>query len=106
MNFSCNIGVSSEERRKKQKILIDAELFLNPTYVKNLGETIDYRRVYNLIEKMAEKEYKLIESLAQDIADEILKNFKVKEILIRVKKPSALKKASYAAVEIRKKKIG
>ena len=55
-----------------------------------------------------EKEYKLIEALAENIANGILKNSPAKKVLIRVKKPMALakKNVKYTAVEIARTKYG
>lgn len=109
--FKCNIGVTEKEREKKQEIIIDAELFFN--LKKDLGDdiknTIDYSEVHKSIKNIAEKkEYNLIETLADNIAKEILSNYQIKKIILRAKKPEALSKknAEYAAVEIIRKKNG
>lgn len=105
--FRCNIGVSAKERSKKQEIIIDTELFFN---FKNMNDdiknTINYSEVHSSIKKIVEKkEYKLIETLAEEIAKEILSNFKINKIVVKIKKPEALRKknAGYAAVEITRK---
>ena len=105
----CNIGVSQEERAKKQKILVDAELFLNLKKVSstdNIKNTINYSEIHSLMKDIAEKkEHKLIEALAENIANGILKNFPAKKVLVTVMKPKALakKNVEYAAVEIARK---
>ena len=102
----CNIGVSQEERAKKQNIVVDAELFLNirnASATDDIKQAVNYSEIHSLIKKIAEKkEYKLIEALAENIAEEILKNYQVKKVIIHVKKPMALakKNVKYAAVEI------
>lgn len=105
--FMCNIGVTEKERKKKQKILIDAELFLNlkkASYKDNIKNTINYSEVYESIKNVVvKKEYRLIEALAENIAKEILSNYPVKKVMVRVKKPEALgKNVGYAAVEIKR----
>lgn len=106
--FMCNIGVSKEERAKKQSIFVDAELFFNlkkASYTDDIKNTIDYSEIYESIRNISEKrEYRLIEALSEDIAKEILSNYPTKKIIIRVKKP--LRNFEYAAVEITRKKNG
>ena len=106
--FECNIGVTEKERRNKQKILIDAELFLNlkkASKTDSITNTINYSEIFKSIEKIAsKKEFKLIEALAEGIAQEILSSYPIKKITVRVKK--SLSYAEYAAVEITRKKNG
>ncbi len=106
----AHLGAKKEEREVRQKVSLDVELSLDLEEAArrdDLGKTVDYEKVYNLIkERIEAKKYHLLEALAQDIAQEILKNFKIDEVLIRVKK-CQVKLASpldYVAVEIRRKK--
>ncbi len=106
----ARLGAEKEEREVRQKISLDVELSLNleeTAQKDDLEKTVDYEKVYNLIkERIEAKKYHLFEALAQDIAQEILKNFKIEEILVRVKKPQ-VKLAGpldYAAVEIRRRR--
>jgi len=102
----AHLGVKKEEREKRQKIAIDIEISLNleeAARSDNLEKTVDYEKIYNLIkERIEAKKYHLLEALAQDITQQILKDFPIDEVLIRVKKPQ-VKLAGpldYAAVEI------
>ena len=110
--FMCNIGVSKEERAKKQDIVVDAELFFNfkkASSTDSIKNTIDYSEIHFLMKNIAEKkEYRLIEALAENIANGILKNSQAEKVLVRVKKPMALakKNVKYAAAEITRTKHG
>ena len=106
----AHLGEKKEEREVGQKVSIDVELSLDleeSARTDDLEKTIDYERVYNLIkERIETKKYHLLEALAQDLAQEILKNFKVEEVLVQAKKPQ-VKLAGpldYVAVEIRRRK--
>ena len=105
-NFLCNIGITPEERGKKQEIIVDVELFLSINKVAdrdNIKNAINYSEVYGLLKRVIEeKEYNLIEALAESIAKEILAEFPIDKILVRVKKPKALaeRNVEYVAVEI------
>ena len=108
--FSCNIGVSQKERRKKQEIVVDAELFLDAkkaAQTDDIKYAVNYSEVYDLIKNIiGMKKYKLVESIAENIARGILNEFSVQKVIVKVKKPKALadRNVKYAAVEIIRKK--
>ena len=106
----AHLGVKEEEREVGQKVSIDVEISLGlgeAARRDDLEKTVDYEKVYNLIkERIEAKKYHLLEALAQDIAQEILKEFPVDEVLIRAQKPQ-VKLAGpldYVAVEITRHK--
>ncbi len=108
--FYAHLGVKNEEREVRQKVSLDVELSLDleeAARTDDLEKTVDYEKVYNLIkERIEAKKYHLLEALAQDIAQEILKDFSVDEVLIRAKKPQ-VKLAGpldYVEVEIIRRK--
>jgi dihydroneopterin aldolase len=88
--FFCNIGVSSKERARKQKIFVDVGMFLDTRKAAqkdDLKFTINYSDVYHLMKSIAEKkEYRLIETLADGIAEGILGKFNVKKVDVEVRK--------------------
>lgn len=106
--LNCSIGVTKKERRKKQLILVDAELFLDlnkASRTDNIKYTINYSHIYKSIKNAAEKkEYNLIEALVGSIAKEILSNYPIKKIIVGAKKNISY--AEYAFVEIMVKKNG
>ena len=109
--FLCNIGVSAEERRKKQEIFIDVELFLDTkkaAKTDDLIDTINYSEVYDTIKNVVENnEYKLMETLAKNISESILNKSNVKKVLVQVKKPKLKNKnIKYVAIEIIREKNG
>ena len=107
--FSCSIGVSEEERRKKQKIGIDVELFLSTrkaAKTDSIKNTINYSEVYNLLKNIVEKNNcRLIEKMAENISEQILSKYSVEKVIVKIKKPEALagRSVKYAAVEIERK---
>lgn len=105
-----HLGVKKEEREVRQKVSLDVELSLDleeAAQTDNLEKTVDYEKVYNLIkERIEAKKYHLLEALSQDLAQEILKNFKIEEVSVRVKKLQVKLAGplNYIAVEIRRSK--
>ncbi len=106
-------GVLPEENKLGQKFFIDVELYVN---LKTAGisddveDTVNYAEAYAIVKEITEnQQYKLIEALAENIADTILNKFQtVEEIEIQVRKPEAPVKGiyDYFAVEIRRKRNG
>jgi dihydroneopterin aldolase len=99
-------GVLPEEGELGTRFAVDVDLFLD---LKRAGETdglahtVDYTEVYELVLEIGTKmKFKLIESVAERIASEILRRFKVKEVTVRVKKlfPPIPGVLDYVSVEI------
>ena len=72
-----------------------------PARTDALEDTVDYRaikkRILHLVE---ESRFRLIEALAQSIADECLRDERVEQVEVVVEKPGALRFARTAGVEI------
>lgn len=104
-------GVLQEENVLGQKFFIDIELFVD---LKKAGlsdkveDTVHYGEVYEKVKNIVEnKRFKLIEALAENIAETVLDNFpKVNEICIKIRKPEAPVNGifDYFGVEIRRKR--
>lgn len=107
-----HIGVSDEERKKKQELILDIEMLADTREAgarDDLGETVCYADVYERVARIVKgKPHRLIESVAEELAKEILAHFAVRKVLVRVKKPGAFagKDVRYAAVEITREKNG
>ena len=85
-------GVYNEERASGQKFVVDVKLSLNLEKVKDdLSKTVNYADVTTLVVRHIQSEpVNLIESVAEAIATEVLKDFAlVKEITVKVHKPQA-----------------
>lgn len=99
----CFIGVPDEERNAPQCLLISLELeddFTKASAEDDLMATINYHAVYLRVQEVcAEGERKLIETLAEDIALSILREFRIKCIRVEVKK-FILPKTGHVSVKI------
>ena len=110
--FLCNLGVSEKERAKKQKVIVDLELFINKKIIKaaaktdDIMETVNYSHVHHSIKNIFNHNHKIVETISEEIAANILDNFSVGKVIVRVKKPEGLSKKNvrYVAVEITRKK--
>jgi FolB domain-containing protein len=103
LKLSCRVGVPEEERKHPQTIEIDLELErdLHPAGTSDdVEKTVDYAQVSFLISDFVQKkEFKLLERLAEEIANEIMHKFDVDQIKIQVRK-KVLKETDWTGVEI------
>ena len=100
--FYC-VGVPDEERAKPQRLLISVEIqhdFSAAASADELGGTIDYFAVSQRLLKFGEGvHWKLIETLAVDIAQLILEEFQPRSVKIEVKK-FIIPQASWVSVTV------
>jgi len=86
-------GVMSEERNIGQKFVVDVDIYLHIMKggkTDDIRDTISYAEVYKVIKEfMEQKQYKLLEALAENIAEIILRDFDCKAVKIEVHKPHA-----------------
>jgi FolB domain-containing protein len=104
LSVRCVIGVSEDERREKQDVLINISLFADLGRAgrsDRLEDAVDYRAVKKKIIKMVEASgYRLVEALAEAVAGLCLEHPGVTRVLVRVEKPTALRFARSVGVEI------
>jgi len=100
----CVLGLSGEERREKQDVLINLILWtdLRPAAASdNIEDTVDYsalkKRIITLVER---SEYHLAETLADRIASLCLEQKAVQQVKVTLEKPTALRFAHSVGVEI------
>ena len=106
----CIIGVNEEERREKQDVLINLAIAVDLSKAGNsdrFEDTVDYRDIKKRIVAMVENSrYYLVEALAEAVARVCLEYPAVAEAQVRVEKPSALRFARSAGVEITRRRQG
>src|SRR5262245_11525753 len=97
------VGVPDEERAKPQRLLLTVEIlhdFSNASKTDDLTQTIDYDAVCQRLIKLGDgKSWKLIESLAADIAETLIREFGVRTISVEVKK-FVIPQARYVSVSL------
>ena len=108
----CRIGVTPEERALPQKVLVDIEVTLDsrpPGLPDDLDRTIDYALLAAAARMVAgEGEYRLVETLAEKIAAEIVREGRnadahrprrrIESLRVRVTKPAAARAVGGAEV--------
>lgn len=109
LSFYGYHGVSPEENTLGQKFFVNVILCLDlksAGVYDRLEDTVNYAKAYEIIRESVEtKKFKLIEALAEDIAQNILNQFPIIEkINVEVRKPEAPVKGifDYFGVEIKR----
>ena len=100
----CVLGLSEEERREKQDVLINLILWTDlrrAAASDSIQDAVDYsalkKRIITLVEG---SQYHLAETLADRIASLCLEQAAVQQVQVTVEKPTALRFAHSVGVEI------
>jgi 7,8-dihydroneopterin aldolase/epimerase/oxygenase len=101
-----NIGVTAEERTMRQRLSIDVEFTIDnrkAAQSDSLRDAIDYSRVAKVVADVCgDREFRLIETVAEQIAARVLGDFPIEEVRVLVRKigPVVEPPVSYVSVEI------
>jgi dihydroneopterin aldolase len=104
--FFAYHGFYPEEQKLGNKFIVDVEVsFLPLTNIKEdkINNTIDYEQLYKMIDEQMKQTRKLIETVAQAIADQIKDSYPVVEkIQVSIKKlnPPLKGKVDYSCIVI------
>lgn len=104
--INCIVGVFEHERETPQVVRLDIEIDADAASVAKrdeLGDGVDYFELARAIEALVvERRFRLIETMAEEVARLALDRFGVGEVLVRVKKPDAIANAACVEVEVRR----
>jgi len=97
-------GVYDFEKKTQGTFELDVELFLDlttPCSTDQLKDTVDYARVTEtVIRVFNEKHCNLIERVGEKICIELLNQFPVEKVMLKIKKPHAPIEANFDTVEV------
>lgn len=101
---TSRIGATAEERAFPQRLLLDLEIVPSLPFGRmqdDLASTVDYAAVSRELQSVcAEKERKLLETLAVDCVDHILQRHPAHQVMVRIRK-FVLPETEFVAVEHR-----
>lgn len=112
MQFQGRHGYYEHERVTAQPFEVDVELLValeSAGTDDDLEQTIDYGQVYEAVRQIVESmSFKLLEALAERIAHDLLTQFDVPEVGVRIRKPKVQLGGplDYAGVEIWRQRPG
>ncbi len=107
MKADTLIGVYEWERQQRQTVLLDLDIALpeQATQQDDIAQTIHYGDVcQQLRQQLATRDFLLLESLAQYVADFILTDFGAKWVRVRITKLGILPNVQNVGVEIERTK--
>ncbi|NLA24125.1 MAG: FolB domain-containing protein [Bacteroidales bacterium] len=89
------VGFNPHEIGKKQDLIINISIYFDlqgEEISDNPDEALDYRAICKyVIEKIESKKFNLIESVANDVAQSLLENDRIKKVDVTIDKPHALR---------------
>jgi len=108
INVLGHHGVDEAERKVGQRLTIDVEMWLDlrgAAQTDDIRKTVNYEAVARLVEQVAgEKEFLLLESLADELARRILGTFAPPAVAVKVRKVNLPIATRVASVEVEVKR--
>ena len=103
------IGYYRSEKIKKQNVKFNIELDYTDQKNRNdkdIKSIIDYGKIIKVIKNFTKnKHYNFLESLAEDLFDELFKDERINKIRLKIEKLDAIKETAAVGIEITKKRI-
>ncbi len=104
LELIAHVGVLEHEIRYEQRIIVSAELAVRDAYdgkSDRLVDVLDYGRVVEGISKIVQEEHvNLIETLAERIAAQCLRDDRVESVRVRIEKPDVVPSCKSVGIEI------
>ena len=99
LTVSAHVGVTADERRKEQRIVFNVTLSPRATVQRDeIDDTVNYSAVAAAVKEIAKtRPYKLIETLAEKVATELLGRFDIRRVAVEVRK-FVLADAEYVSI--------
>jgi dihydroneopterin aldolase len=104
MSFYGYHGVFGAEAELGQRFFVDLDLSLDLSKAgasDDLNDTVNYADIFTCVQKVVEGErYNLVEKLAAQIAERLLRQFPLMEVKVKVTKPNPPINGHYESVAI------
>ena len=106
--LDLKLGYFDFEKEKDQKVKFSLEVNYQdkkPSNDKDLKSIVNYDKIVKLIKKLAKnKHYNFLETLAEDVFDELFKDRRIDKISLRIEKLEIMKDCSSVGIQISKKR--
>jgi len=108
LRLRCIIGIDESERREKQDVTINIVIWSNLTEAAKTDDVrkgVDYKEITKRIIRLVEgSDFRLVETLAEKVAECCLENARVQKVRVTVEKPGALRFARSVGVSMLRKR--
>tara|TARA_B100002003_G_scaffold230839_1_gene241326 strand:- start:1780 stop:2205 length:426 start_codon:yes stop_codon:yes gene_type:complete len=106
--LDLKLGYDDFEKEKTQKVKFTLEVNYenkNPSNDKDLKSIVNYAKIVKLIKKLVKnKHYNFLETLAEDVFDELFKDKRIDKITLQIEKLEIMKDCSSVGIQISKKR--
>ncbi len=106
--LDLKLGYYDFEKIKTQKVKFSLEVDYEdkkPSNDKDLKSIVNYAKIVKLIKKLVKnKHYNFLETLAEDVFDELFKDKRIDKISLRIEKLEIMKDCSSVGIQISKKR--
>ena len=106
--LDLKLGYYDFEKEKNQKVKFSLEIDYKdkkPSNDKDLKSIVNYSKIVKLIKKLVKnKHYNFLETLAEDVFDELFKDKRIDKISLRIEKLEIIKDCSSVGIQISKKR--
>ena len=108
LTLDLKLGYYNFEKEKKQKVKFSLEIDYEdkkPTSDDDIKSIVNYDKIVKLISKLVKsKHYNFLETLAEDVFDELFKDRRIGKIMLQIEKLEILKHCSSVGIQISKKR--
>ena len=106
--LDLKLGYYDFEKENPQKVKFSLEIDYvdkKPSNDKDLKSIVNYSRIVKLIKKLVKnKHYNFLETLAEDVFDELFKDKRIDKISLQIEKLEIMKDCSSVGIQISKKR--
>ena len=106
--LSIKLGYFDFEKENTQKVKFSLDVNYKdkkPTNDKDLKSIVNYDKLVRLIKKLVKnKHYNFLETLAEDIFDELFRDKRIDKIVLKIEKLEIIKNCSSVGIQISKKR--
>ena len=108
LTLDLKLGYYDFEKEKKQKVKFSLEVDYKdkkPTSDKDIKSIVNYDKIVKLIIKLVKnRHYNFLETLAEDVFDELFKDKRIDKIVLQIEKLEILKQCTSVGIQISKKR--
>ena len=108
LTLDLKLGYYDFEKEKKQKVKFSLEVDYEdkkPTSDEDIKSIVNYDKIVKLITKLVKnRHYNFLETLAEDVFDELFKDKRIDKIVLQIEKLEILKQCTSVGIQISKKR--